>query len=230
MKSVWTVLCLILLLAAHGVAATCNTGSLASYIALGPGGCTIGSNTLGNFAIDPGLNGGIAINPSAVIITPLGGSFDPGISTTLQQSASGNIFEAIFSYQISGNQYTSETYSLSGSSEASGGTVTGLQNYCAGGVFGLDGVTDCTGVSGTLLTLDGVQNQDMSSFSLPNSLTITDDFTVDGTFGTASAGTLTDRFSARSAATPVPEPTSITIFTLFTAVGLLSRRRKSLTR
>lgn len=219
MKYLGSVLCLTLLTSVSGSAASCVSGSLASYLALGSGGCTIGSNTLANFTIDPGLNGGTAINPTAITITPLGGSLNPGISTTVQQSAAAKIFEAIFSYQISGNDYRSETYTLSGSSETGGGAVTGVQNNCAGGVFGSSGVTGCTGISGSLLTLDGVQNQDFATFALPRFLSITDDFTLDGTGGSASAGTLTDQF------TTVPEPTSIALLAaaFLAGSGLLLR-------
>jgi hypothetical protein len=231
MKFVLSAFCLVMPLAFQSAAATCTAGSLASYIGLGSVGCTIGSNTLTNFAIDSGLNNGRAISPSAVNITPLGGSLDPGINTTVSQSAQANIFEAIFTYQISGSQYQRETYTLSGASEAGGGAVTGLQNNCAGGVFDASGVLGCTGTSNTLLTLDGVQNQDSVTFALPTFLTITDDLTIDGSFGTASAGTLVDRFSAAGPAT-VPEPgsSSLIAVALFTAAGLFSpRRRKSTT-
>ncbi len=205
-----------------GSAASCTNGSLAAYIALGPGGCTIGTDTLSNFTVEPGLNGGTPISTSAITIKPFGGSLDPGISTMVQQSAAGNILEAIFSYRISGNLYQNETYALSGSSETGSGAVTGLQNNCSGGVFSSDGVSGCSGVSGTLLTLDGTQNQDFSTFALPAFLNITDDLTIDGTNGSASAGTLTDQFTA------VPEPSSFTLtaIALFTASGLLFRRSR----
>ncbi len=227
MKYVLSSLFLLAGLVSQSPAATCTAGSLASYIALGSAGCTVGNNTLANFMIVPGSNGATAISPTAIGITPLGGSLDPGISTTVQQSAAGNIFEAIFSYRISGSRYQSETYTLSGSSETGSGAVTGLQNNCAGGTFDSSGVSGCSGVSGTLLTLDGVQNRDFGTFALPSFLNITDDLTIDGTGGTASAGTLTDQFNA------VPEPASGTLsaIALFLASGLLFRSgRKSLTQ
>ena len=227
MRGAFPALCLLVMLNSQGLAALCTTGSLASYIALGSGGCTIGSDTLSNFVFEPGLNGGTAISPNAVTIMPLGGSLDPGITTTVQQSAAGNIFEAIFTYRISGAKFKNETFTLGGSSETGSGAVSGLQNDCASGVFGPGGVSGCSGVKGTLLTLDGIQNQDVGTFNLPSFLTITDDVTIDGTGGTASAGTLTDRFSA------VPEPASITFIALALIVAsglLLGRGRKSFTR
>ncbi len=222
MRCLASALLLTVLSVVPGSAATCTSGSLTAYIALGSGGCTIGTDTLSNFTVEPGLNGGTPISTSAITIKPFGGSLDPGISTMVQQSAAGNILEAIFSYQISGNLYQSETYTLSGSSETGSGAVTGLQNNCAGGLFSPGGVSGCSGASGTLLTLDGIQNHDFSTFPLPIFLNITDDITIDGTGGTASAGTLTDQFTA------VPEPSSFTLIALalFTASGLLFRRSR----
>ena len=218
----------VILLASKTSAATCTNGSLATYVGLGSAGCTIGSNTLSNFTIEPGSNGATAISPGLINIMPLGGSADPGITIMVEKSAAGNIFEAIFNYTISGNGYKSETYTLAGSSETGGGGVTGVQNNCAGGVFSSGGVSGCSGVSGSLLTLDGIQNQDSGSFDTPFFLSVTDDFTIDGTGGTAAAGTLTDRFSAVA----VPEPASIVFSTLafVLASGLLFLRgRKSIT-
>ena len=55
--------------------------------------------------------------------------------------------------------------------------------------------------NGGLLTLDGVQNTDMSTFAKVSIVNVTNDFTIDpGTSGTASGGTFTNTFAA------VPEP------------------------
>ncbi len=150
---------------------------------------------------------------------------NPGLTTTVNVSASaGTVLEALFTYRISGNSYGDSAIALSGSSETGDGAVTGLQNFCANGTFGPDGVSGCTGTPGSLLTLDGVQNTDATSFSAASFLSVTDDFTIDGGLaGSASAGTLTNQFST------VPEPGSI----LLTAVGFILAmgiRRKLITR
>lgn len=195
-------------------ASTCGNGDLASYIALGSGGCTIGTNTLSNFQVLSGTAFATPIAPTSIEIMPLGGSFDPGItvSTDMTMTANaGTLLEAIFTYQISGNLYTSDSISLANSSETGDGAVTDVQNYCLGGAFGSDGVTGCTGTPGTLVTLDGVANQDSNSFAPGTPLSVTDDFTLDGgTGGSASGGSFTDQFTA------VPEPISL----LLTGLGL----------
>ena len=195
--------------------APCGSGTLADYIALGSGGCTIGSNTLYDFNVVSGSFLATAISPSAVTIGELGGTSNPGITATVNVTANGNILEAIFTYRISGNSYSGDSITLAGSSETGNGAVSDAQNYCAGGTFGPDGVTGCTGSAGTLATADGFFNNDSASFGAVNLLSITDDFTLDGSNGgTASGGTITDQFVAKQVAA-VPEPFSF----LLTGVG-----------
>ena len=194
-------------------AVTCASGTLSSYLALGSGGCTIGADTFSNFQTLTGITGATPIATADVNITPGGGSFDPALTFVTNQSATaGNQLESIFTFDISGPLYTDSGLSLSGSSESVDGAVTGIENYCAGGTFGPDGISDCTGVEGSLLTLDGVQNQDQSALGPNSFLQVTDDFTLDGgTAGSASGGTLTDSFIA------TPEPSSLYLLVL---VGL----------
>ncbi|MBV9295110.1 MAG: hypothetical protein JO145_06015 [Acidobacteriaceae bacterium] len=194
-------------------AAPCGTGSLASYIALGAGGCTIGGNTLFDFQVVSGTAGATPIAPGSITMTPFGSTYDPGLMGQTHMTASaGQQLEAIFTYRISGTYFSGDSITLGGSSETADGGVTDVQNYCAGGTFGPDGVSGCTGsTTGSLLTDDGVQNQDSASLPFKSFLNVTDDFTLDGgTSGTASGGTFADRFSS------VPEPLSF----LLTGMGI----------
>ncbi len=194
-------------------AAPCGSGSLASYIALGSGGCTVGNNTLFDFRSLSGIAGATAIAPTTVALAPLGGTFDPGLSATVNVTASsGVLLEALFTYEIAGGTYVSDSIALTNSSSSLDGAVTDVQHFCAGGTFGSSGVSGCTGVTGSLLTLSGVQNQNSTSLGSVTLLSVTDDFTVDGGLsGSASGGTMTNRFTA------VPEPAAFFI----TAMGLV---------
>src|ERR1700722_11712663 len=60
-------------------AAPCVAGTLATYVALGAGGCTIGNNILANFAQGPALNGTINVPPASLKVLPYGGTSNPGI-------------------------------------------------------------------------------------------------------------------------------------------------------
>lgn len=187
----------------------CVNGTLASYIGLGSTGCMIGGNTFSGFQTLSGSSGTTVIASSSIVITPLGGALDPGLTVATNLVASGDALEAIFTYRVSGSTYTADAITLSKSSETGGGDVTDVQNFCADGTFGPDGVSGCSGSAGSLLTLDGVQNQDSTILGPATFLSVTDDFTLDGTFGTARGGTLTDQFTA------VPEPATF----LFSALG-----------
>lgn len=202
-------------------APTCTNGTLASYIGLGSGGCTIGANTLYDFQTVSGTAGATEIPTKDVAIAPLGGSLNPGFTATVVQSASTNTeLETIFTYRISGSPYVSDSITLAGSSQTVDGAVTDIQNFCAGGTFGPDGVTGCTGSAGSLLTLNGTQNQDSTSLGPAGLLSVTDDFTLDGGLaGSASGGTITDRFSA------VPEPLSYLLTILGLALGIGTKLR-----
>jgi hypothetical protein len=204
-----------------GVAGSCGVGSLASYVALGAGGCTVGGDTLYNFKILSGISGGTAIAPGLVNLSISGGGLNPSLLISTSQTATGGTpLEAIFTYDISGPLFTSISTLLSGSSETVDGGVTGLINFCEGGNFGPDGLDGCTKANGGLLTLDGLQNSDMGTFAGVSLLNVTDDFIIDpGTAGTASAGSLTNSFTA------VPEPFSTALAGIgLTLAGLMKVR------
>ncbi len=197
-------------------AATCVNGTLGSYIGLGASGCTVGSSTVSDFQMLVGTTGATEISASSVFLSPLISSSKPGITTSVNvTSPTGSIQESLFTYQISGATYIGSTITLSKSSETGDGAVTGLENFCAGGSFGVDGVSGCTGAAGALATVDGAQNQDSSIFAAVHLISVTNDLTIDGgSVGSAAGATLLDQFSTPSTATP--EPTCL----LFTGVGL----------
>lgn len=212
MKQFLFLTCFSLALVQISPAASCVSGTLASYVALGAGGCTIGGDTLANFKDLPGT-GATELGASAVSIMPIGGTFNPGLSATINVTAmNGVVDEAMFTYTISGATFNSDSVTLSNSSE-SGGQVYEAQNYCAGGTFGTNGVTGCNGAtSGTLATLDGILNKDSAALANPHLLSVTEDLFVDSTLGDAMGATITDQFTA------VPEPAA----PLITGLGLVS--------
>lgn len=191
-------------------AASCVSGTLASYIALGPTGCTIGANNLSGFQTLNGLAGAISVSPADVTIAPTGGSLNPGITVATNASATAGMqLELLFTYRISGNSYTGISINLADSRATGDGAVSDVNDYCAGGMFGPDGVSGCSGTAGSLVLLN--TGSDLASFTAVSSLSVTDDLTFDGgTMGSAAGGSITDRFNA------VPEPFTF----LLTAAGI----------
>ena len=161
-KLIFPVLLGIFLAAVASANSACTMESLASYISLGSGGCTIGADTFASFRIvSPGTAGATAIDPSTVTVTPSGGTTDPTLTfTTSLTTTTPELLEALFNYTVAGANFTSDTLTLSGSSETVDGAVTDVQNYCVGGNFGSDGVDGCPGSAGSHLTLDGAINSD----------------------------------------------------------------------
>lgn len=186
----------------------CVSGTLESYIALGTGGCSIGTNTLSGFQTLSGTSFATPIDPAMIAIAPLAG--DAGFTAAFSATANtGTLAEALFTYKISGNSYGGSSINLTGSFATNDGSVTDVQNFCAGGSFGPDGLSNCTGLAGTLIVVSA--GGDQASFPPATFLNVTDDFTLDGgTAGSASGGSITDRFSI------VPEPLTF----LLTAMGL----------
>ena len=204
-------------------AASCVLGTLSSYEALGAGGCSIGGTNFGSFAGLSGITGATAIAPGSVTITPGGSLTTPMLTFTVSQTVRlGSLSEVIFTYQASAMSFLLDKISLSGSAETGNGAVTYTQNYCAGGVFGPDGVSGCSGsATGALVTLDGIQNTDQIGLLGPKTLAITSDFVLDGGgTGTAAGGIFVDQFTTTTSA---PEPSTYSL--VFASVALLGVRR-----
>jgi hypothetical protein len=196
----------------------CSTGTLATYEALGAGGCTIGTNTVFDFNSPSGITGATPIAPADIKIIPSGGTASPTLMfETTSDATDGALLEALLDYSISGNAYTSDTITLAGTSSGGNGAVTDIQNYCLGGSFDSTGVNNCSsGNTNALLNLgDGF---DPATFAPVPLLNVTDDFTLDsggpGSDNFASGGSFTDAYTAQSA---VPEPAEY----LFLAIGII---------
>ncbi len=209
----------------------CVAGSLATYVSLGAGGCTIGTNVVSSFVVySSGTTGATELSTSAVSIAPSGGDTDPQLQFTVNESVdTPPMLETFFTYQISGNPYNESQIDLTGSSETGEGAVTDLQNLCADGTFGPDGVDGCTGTPNSLLTLDGAINTNSTPLSVVSFLSVTDDLTIDpgppGT-GSASGAVFTDQFTAGTTTVPEPALTVLPGALLFALAALRKRRQQ----
>lgn len=207
----------------------CATGTLASYIALGSSGCTIGTNTFSQFTETSFLNGATNISPSLITVTPVGGTLNPGLNFTGNLTATNSqVFDGLINYFLTGNTFTTDTITLSNATMAGNGAVTDIQNFCGNSNFTAPTfVSGCPGGQSPGSPLLVFGNGSASAAMLANSLGITHNITIDGGgTGTASGLNVTDSFSATAPGT-VPEPSSLILLSSGVALALASKRRRS---
>jgi hypothetical protein len=213
-------------LPASAFASPCVPGSLASYVALGGGGCSIGTALFFNFVDLPLQGGAFAIPDSNVLVNPLGAS-GPGFRFDVNSHAGpGDIFERVIGYSLSGPGFIGSQLTLTGSNVATDGAITVIESECLGAAFGAGQF--CSGLPSQLTGFDlgpllGQSLNDSSSFASRALLGVIVDITVDG--GTSGAGNLasaTTQFTPQAA--PIPEPATLTLLGLGLA-AVMGRQR-----
>jgi hypothetical protein len=206
-------------------ASPCLPGSLASYVALGGGGCSIGTALFFNFADLPLQGGAAAIPDSNVLVNPvsIGG---PGFRFDVNsQAGAGDIFERVIGFSLSGPGFVGNQLSLTGSTVASDGANTVVEHECLGAAFGLGQF--CSAIDTQLVVFDldllGQSLNDSLNFPATPLLGIILDITVDGgTSGAARLASATTQFTPRGGS--VPEPATLTFLT-FGLAAVMGRQR-----
>ena len=205
------------LLPAPAFATSCTPGSLASYVALGGGGCSIGTAQFFNFVDLPLQPGAAPIADSNVLVNPLGAA-NPGFRFQVNsQAGAGDFFDRVIGFSLSGPGFLGSQLTLSGSNVTGDGAVTVLDNDCLGAAFGAGQF--CSGIDAQLGGFDlgffGQQLTDSISFASTSPLGVIVDITVDGgTGGTAGLTSATIQFTPTPQATAVPEPATLTLLSL----------------
>ena len=185
-------------------AAPCISATLTSYVALAAVGCTIGGNTFNNFTLLPPVFS--PIPASSVTLAPSGIGFSIALNTT---ATAGQTFESNFSFNLSGDSYTSANVMLTGSTVSPNGVNTLVGDFTPGGIVILSDIGN-----GFPFLSDGV------TFGATSAILTKLDFVVDG--GGNGRASLTGG-SVQFAA--IPEPSSIWIGAAVAVVAGLARRR-----
>jgi hypothetical protein len=219
------------LLPAPAFASPCIAGSLASYLALGGGGCDIGTAQFFNFVDLPLQGGASAIADSTVFMDPVVVG-NPGFRFNVNsQAAAGDILERVIGYSLSGPGFVGNQLTLTGSNVTTDGAITVVENKCLGAAFGLGQF--CSATAAQLVGFDlgplfGESLNDSLSFASMPLLGVIVDITVDGgTVGAADLASATTQFTQVAASTPVPEPATLTLIALGLVAGIRQRAKKS---
>ena len=181
----------------------CVSDTLGGYISLGAAGCQVGGATFSGFAMLAPITGATPI--SNVTISPYQASNVVGFDFQINGAAvSGDLLQAIFGFQVTGNSIVADSLSVSGVSSTGAGFITDIQDYCLGGSFPPNDVTGCGGTAGTLVVVDN--GGDQASFGGVSLVGVVNDFTLDaGSGGGATGGLVSQRFTLAASAVPEPQ-------------------------
>lgn len=204
-------------------AAPCAVGTLASYIALGATGCTVGAASFEAFSVVDVPFGSTEVSPADVLVTPLA-SPTPGLTFQFDlDAAAGDLFEILVAYEVSAPVgLRGVNLAIEGSSATGDGVVTAVEDLCLGGSFGSGSVIGCDGIPETLIVFDIDVERDVVEelfFAPVSSIGVVKDIAVDGGLeGTAALASASNAFHL------VPEPSSVSLLSAG-ALGLASWRR-----
>lgn len=195
------------------VAASCASGSLASYVALGSGGCSVGALTFSDFLIEP-FPSARQISPGTLSLSPLANGLSLFSATSL---SAGD--DELFGFRM--------LFSVHASSLL-GGAVAFGPDYAVSGDGALTALLDA-GASGNAIALviDGfVDTPESFTSAAATSYSAFLELGIDGgTFGSASLGPqLASLTFATGSQAPVPEP-EVALLTLAGLIALFVRRR-----
>jgi hypothetical protein len=205
------------LLPGAAFATPCIPGSLASYVALGSSGCSIGTAQFFDFRDLPLQGGASALPDSSTLINPVDAGH-PGFRFDVNgQAGADTLLERVIGYSLSGPGFAGNDVSLTGSDVTFDGAVTVIEHRCLGAAFGPGQF--CSGINDSPVAYDlgllGDLLSDSSTFASATLLGLIVDITVDGgTFGDASLRSATTQFTPAVAPVAVPEPATLTLLAL----------------
>ncbi|MEO5742251.1 MAG: PEP-CTERM sorting domain-containing protein, partial [Vicinamibacterales bacterium] len=215
----------------------CTTGTLAEYVALGSGGCMVGSALFADFGTSVLNPLATAIEPGEISVAPLITGSTVGLAFLLDATAgAGELLDVLIRYEVTGLNglsFIANSLSMSGSAVDPDGVVTAVEEKCAGGNFqGPDPSTVCAGNTvGPLIVFDiGLDSDLLESAFLSSPASFFDVFTeiaIDGGLdGQAALGIVTNEFDFTPTQTVIPEPATLLLLSSGLAGAFVRRRRR----
>lgn len=204
-------------------AAPCTTTSLAAYVNLGAGGCTVGAYTVFDVLATALLPPEVAdpIDPATVTVTPVEGvALDFGVDAFTDDQQ----LDLLIRFSLTGPPLGSTRLSLSNSDASRDASVSAIQDACVGGTFqAADPTSPCSGTPSTVIVLQtaaDLVSPVSDTFRVNSFFDVFIEITADpGLLGAATAGTVSTRFGSVS----VPEPSIVVLVAL--SLAAVHRRR-----
>jgi hypothetical protein len=202
-------------------APVCVVGTLDSYVALGAGGCSIGSSTFADFSATSMLGGATPILPASVTVIP---SSIPALDFALVVSAgAGDLFDILIHYSVTGGLFGANSLDLSGASAGGDGVVLAIEDACIGGTYA-GPIFGCSGSPVTLIALktaiDSIPTA-TATFPVTSFVDVFTEITIDG--GLSGMARLDG--AVRNAF--VPEPSTVLLIGSALSALLARRQRRS---
>lgn len=191
-------------------AAPATPSTLASYLALGPAGVTIGSTTFSNFTLEPLQTGATQI-PTSILVNPINLFGMPTLEFIVQQTAAaGQLFELKLSYKV-------QDVSIVGAGVAFD-LATASGDAAVTGTLDIDGPVPQPGTFIAVASAGFSTPSEQGSFPSVAALFAHTDLVVDGGFsGQGSVRSVRNNFQV------VPEP-STALYGLGTLALCATRR------
>ena len=225
---------LLMLAAGAARALPCASASLADYLALGPGGCTVGGLTFSSFSLPDVLSpSATPIDPSVIAVAPVASAAGTGLQLAFapaQAASAGQFLDLRLGFDVLGSGITGAHAALLGPVAIGDAAVTLVEDLCLGASFADPVNLLCPATTQTLIAIaiDGfADNPVNAAFGAQGLAGVVAEIGIDA--GLAGSAALTGaelRFLSAAAAVPVPSSLWLLAIAALAASGAGGLRRK----